>query len=305
MIMIKLIIKNKNMEKTREEAFIKINDIDEVEISEYISVIENFEEMIREASLVSGLGEVKIKMQPIKKGSVDIRMAIDFFEFMGSQSISGVINVATFIAAAITAIKFCKGKVNKFRKKGDLVIYEGDFNQTNQVSLEVHRIIQSPIFQSALLDASKSLFEKLNNVNSYEFGSQEISEKINKSDREFLKNYKESPLDEEFEESTSTIHGLYVKPVRGSYSGENTRYTFSANQQKFYPTIIKDDDFRMLLKNGERKLFSEDLLKVDLTTTQRFSRATRRTIMSYSIDRIHEYIPYRKQDQLNLLDRKG
>jgi hypothetical protein len=224
---------------------------------------------------------------------------------MGSQSISGVINVATFIAAAITAIKFCKGKVNKFRKKGGLVIYEGDFNQTNQVSLEVHRIIQSPIFQSALLDASKSLFEKLNNVNSYEFGSQEISERINKSDREFLKNYKESPLDEEFEENTSTIHGLYVKPVRGSYSGENTRYTFSANQQKFYPTIIKDNDFRMLLKNGERKLFSEDLLKVDLTTTQRFSRATRRTIMSYSIDRVHEYIPYRKQDQLNLLDRKG
>lgn len=293
------------MEKIREEAFIKINNIDEVEISEYISVVENFEEMIREASLVSGLGEVKIKMQPIKKGSVDIRMAIDFFEFMGQQEISGGANVLAYITAAVGIVKFCNGIVNRFKKKDKSIIYENSSGQTKEISPEIHRVIQSPIFQAAIIDVSKSLFDKLDNVNSYEFGSQEVSERISKSDRGLLKNYKESPLDEEFEESTSTIHGLYVKPVRGSYSGENTRYTFSANQQKFYPTIIKDDDFRMLLKNGERKLFSEDLLKVDLTTTQRFSRATRRTIMSYSIDRVHEYIPYRKQDQLNLLDRKG
>lgn len=295
-------LKNKNMERIREEAFIKINDVDEIEISEYISTIENFEEMIREASLISGLGEVKIKMRPIKQGSVDIRMVIDFFEFMGQSGISGGANVLAFITAVIGVIKFCNGMVNKFKKKDKFIIYENPSGETKEIPLEIHRIVQSPVFRSAVIDASKSLFEKLNNVNSYEFGSQEISEKISKSDKDLLKNYKESPLEEEFEETTSTIKGLYVKPVRGSYSGENTRYTFSANQQKYYPTIIKDNDFRSSLKNGERKLFSEDLLKVDLTTTQRFSPSTRRTIMSYSIDRVHEYIPYRKQDQLTLLD---
>lgn len=302
MLFIKLIIKNKNMEKTREEAFIKINDVNEIEISEYISTIENFEEMIREASLISGLGEVKIKMRPIKQGSVDIRMVVDFFDFMGQSGFSGGANVLTYITVAIGIVKFCKGVINKFKKEDKSIVYESPSGETKEVSPEIHRIIQSPVFRSAVIDASKALFEKLNNVNSYEFGSQEISEKISKSDKEFLKNYKESPLDEEFEESKSTMHGLYVKPIRGSYSGENTRYTFSANQQKFYPTIIKDEDFRLLLKNGEKKLFSEDLLKVDLTTTQRFSRATRRTIMSYSIDRVHEYIPYRRQDQLKMID---
>lgn len=302
MLFIKLIIKNKNMEKTREEAFIKINDVNEIEISEYISTIENFEEMIREASLISGLGEVKIKMRPIKQGSVDIRMVVDFFDFMGQSGFSGGANVLTYITVAIGIVKFCKGVINKFKKEDKSIVYESPSGETSLVSPEIHRIIQSPVFRSAVIDASKALFEKLNNVNSYEFGSQEISEKISKSDKEFLKNYKESPLDEEFEESKSTMHGLYVKPIRGSYSGENTRYTFSANQQKFYPTIIKDEDFRLLLKNGEKKLFSEDLLKVDLTTTQRFSRATRRTIMSYSIDRVHEYIPYRRQDQLKMID---
>lgn len=302
MLFIKLIIKNKNMERTREEAFIKINDVNEIEISEYISTIENFEEMIREASLISGLGEVKIKMRPIKQGSVDIRMVVDFFDFMGQSGFSGGANVLTYITVAIGIVKFCKGVINKFKKEDKSIVYESPSGETKEVSPEIHRIIQSPVFRSAVIDASKALFEKLNNVNSYEFGSQEISEKISKSDKEFLKKYKESPLDEEFEESKSTMHGLYVKPIRGSYSGENTRYTFSANQQKFYPTIIKDEDFRLLLKNGEKKLFSEDLLKVDLTTTQRFSRATRRTIMSYSIDRVHEYIPYRRQDQLKMID---
>ena len=302
MLFIKLIIKNKNMERTREEAFIKINDVNEIEISEYISTIENFEEMIREASLISGLGEVKIKMRPIKQGSVDIRMVVDFFDFMGQSGFSGGANVLTYITVAIGIVKFCKGVINKFKKEDKSIVYESPSGETKEVSPEIHRIIQSPVFRSAVIDASKALFEKLNNVNSYEFGSQEISEKISKSDKEFLKNYKESPLDEEFEESKSTMHGLYVKPIRGSYSGENTRYTFSANQQKFYPTIIKDEDFRLLLKNGEKKLFSEDILKVDLTTTQRFSRATRRTIMSYSIDRVHEYIPYRRQDQLKMID---
>lgn len=302
MLFIKLIIKNKNMERTREEAFIKINDVNEIEISEYISTIENFEEMIREASLISGLGEVKIKMRPIKQGSVDIRMVVDFFDFMGQSGFSGGANVLTYITVAIGIVKFCKGVINKFKKEDKSIVYESPSGETKEVSPEIHRIIQSPVFRSAIIDASKALFEKSNNVNSYEFGSQEISEKISKSDKEFLKNYKESPLDEEFEESKSTMHGLYVKPIRGSYSGENTRYTFSANQQKFYPTIIKDEDFRLLLKNGEKKLFSEDLLKVDLTTTQRFSRVTRRTIMSYSIDRVHEYIPYRRQDQLKMID---
>ena len=302
MLFIKLIIKNKNMEKTREEAFIKINDVNEIEISEYISTIENFEEMIREASLISGLGEVKIKMRPIKQGSVDIRMVVDFFDFMGQSGFSGGANVLTYITVAIGIVKFCKGVINKFKKEDKSIVYESPSGETSLVSPEIHRIIQSPVFRSAVIDASKALFEKSNNVNSYEFGSQEISEKISKSDKEFLKNYKESPLDEEFEESKSTMHGLYVKPIRGSYSGENTRYTFSANQQKFYPTIVKDEDFRLLLKNGEKKLFSEDLLKVDLTTTQRFSRVTRRTIMSYSIDRVHEYIPYRRQDQLKMID---
>lgn len=304
MLFIKLIIKNKNknMERIREEAFIKINDIDEIEISEYISTIENFEEMIREASLISGLGEVKIKMRPIKQGSVDIRMVIDFFEFMGQSKVSGGANILAYITAAIGAVKFCKGMVNKFKKKDNSIVYENPSGETKIISPEIHRIIQSPVFQSAVIDASKSLFEKLNNVNSYEFGSQEISEKISKSDKDLLKNYKESPLEEEFEETTSTIKGLYVKPVRGSYSGENTRYTFSANQQKYYPTVIKDNDFRNSLKNGERKLFSEDLLKVDLTTTQRFSPSTRRTIMSYSIDRVHEYIPYKKIEQLSLYE---
>ena len=302
MLFIKLIIKNKNMERTREEAFIKINDVNEIEISEYISTIENFEEMIREASLISGLGEVKIKMRPIKQGSVDIRMVVDFFDFMGQSGFSGGANVLTYITVAIGIVKFCKGVINKFKKEDKSIVYESPSGETKEVSPEIHRIIQSPVFRSAVIDASKALFEKLNNVNSYEFGSQEISEKISKSDKEFLNNYTESPLDEEFEESQSTMHGLYVKPIRGSYSGENTRYTFSANQQKFYPTIIKDEDFRLLLKNGEKKLFSEDLLKVDLTTTQRFSRATRRTIMSYSIDRVHEYIPYRRQDQLKMID---
>ena len=288
------------MEKTREEAFIKINDVDEVEISKYISVIEGFEGMIRESSLISGLGEVTIKMRPIQKGSVDIHMIVDFFEFMGGSAFSGVANVLSYISAAVVVIKLCKGRVNKFSKKDNFVVYESPSNQTKKVPLDVHRIIQSPVFQSELLDVSKTLFEKMDSVNSFEFGSRESSEKISKSDKESLRNYKESPLDEEFEETTSTIKGLYIKPVRGSYSGENTRYTFSANQQKYYPTIIKDDDFRDSLKNGERKLFSEDLLKVDLTTTQRFSPSTRRTIMSHSIDRVHEYIPYKKIEQLPL-----
>lgn len=286
-----------------EQVLFRINGVDSIELSDYIAAIEQFVDVIKESALVAGYGEVKVKIKPIRKGSIATEFVVEVLNFFGSQQVSGAMNIVVMLSAAYEIIKFTKGGVNKFKKDDKTVAYLNDSGEERIVPYVVHQIIQNPIVQIGMVNSVNSSIGRISDITSLTIGSVEDTETtttIGRDDYSSFKTYKETSLEEDYEETTSKMSGLYVNPVRGSYSGENTRYTFKNGQAKYYPTTINDEDFRESLKSGDIKLFSEDLLQVDMTTVQRFMPTTQRTVTEYFIDRVHNYISKSRPQQSRL-----
>lgn len=299
---ITLRIKYKHMRK-EEQILFKINGVDSVKLSNYIASIEQFADVIRESALVAGYGEANVKIKPIKKGSIETELVIGTLDFFGSQRMSGAVNIASIITAAYGVIIFTKGIVNRFRKDSKTVTYLSEGGEEKTVPYVVHQTVQNPIVQIGIVNSIDSSIGRVGDITSITVGGVDNTNDvtiINRDDCSSFSKYKETPLEEDYEETTSKMSGLYVNPVRGSYSGENTRYTFRNGQAKYYPTTIKDEDFRESLKSGDVKLFSEDLLRVDMTAVQRFMPTTQRTVTEYFIDRVHDYIPRSRPQQSKL-----
>lgn len=284
------------MQKQNSIVKFKINGINEIDMYDYISALENLAESIKEASIISGDDDIKVSIRPIKKGSIDTELVIKAVEFMGQ---SNLVNGALNIAAIISTVIAVRGYVSRFDKKQneDTFIYAG-----KEVDVNIHNTIHSYNFRSSILSSIKTVME-IDNVESIDIiPASNPGVKINKENYKYFRNYSQEDLVEDIEESIHSAHGLYVRPVRGSYSGETSRYTFETNSRnKYYPVFIKDDDFLSQLKDGEIKLHNSDILQVDLTTIQRVNKLTGRIITEYCIDRVVDYQTRNKQHQASII----
>lgn len=121
-------------------------------------------------------------------------------------------------------------------------------------------------------------------------------------DREYLTNYAKQELLEDVQETLHTMQGVYLKPKRGSYSGEEKAYSFIMGESNvLYPVSILDEKFLNQLKQGEIRPFTEDVLMVNLQIRQK-KDGKNKIINSYSITEVIEYIKYERPHQMNLSD---
>jgi len=105
---------------------------------------------------------------------------------------------------------------------------------------------------------------------------------------------------EETEDNLLMLKNVYLKPKRGSYSGEEKSYSFIMGDNSIlWPVTIDDDIFLKKLHSGEIRLYSEDILKVDLEIKQK-KDSNNKIASSYSIKLIKEYIPFEKPQQMKL-----
>lgn len=293
---IAIIIKTKiNMEK--QVLIYKLEGVRSeggVDLYEIIPVLENLGLLIKESGKLSvNVGDFEVKVRPFKAGSFQIDLILrEFISFLNSGEVSAVINLLEIIGVGYSVIKFVQGKVNQFKTNDKKqVVYYSSNGEEKIVDDKTHRFIQSETVQKAFYGAVTAPISKISDVTGVSIHDEERSGKeinINKEDLQILETYNKTELDDDSNSIESRTEA-YLKPARGSYSGEEKQYTFLSGDAKLYPTMIQDDDFINKLKSGEIRLFHEDILKVKLLTKQKMSKRTGKLSNEYVIEKVIEY----------------
>lgn len=170
-----------------------------------------------------------------------------------------------------------------------------------------HTLVQSPLIQNNYYNAVIVPLDKFPNasgvtvrVNKKEYAEQRFTTE----DKPAFDKYVKSELNEEVEENVSTMSGVYLKPKRGSYSGDDKAYSFIIGDNNvLWPVAIEDEAFISELQSDEIRLYFEDILKVNLEIRQK--KDSHNKIKSrYVITEVLEYFKYEKPKQINLNDIK-
>ena len=282
----------------------------------------HFGELIRSANAILGYDQkIDIKIKPFRDGSwiTDFiiqhsSQILDFFNSADGRNLMNLLaflglNVKEGVVGLIKIIRFTKGNVSNFRriKEGNSVTYISPSGEELEVSLAEHKLTQSPLIQNNYYNCTIAPFEKFPSTTGVSFkvaadGSEE--QKITREDRDFFEQYASIELLEDVVDNITMLSGVFLKPKRGSYSGEEKAYSFIMGDSVLWPVTIDDQAFLQRLISGEIGLYSEDVLKANLEIRQKKDLANK-ILASYSIMKVTEYIQYEKPKQLGLEDIVG
>lgn len=299
-----------------------INADDGINVFEIVPVLMHFGELIKSANNILGYErKIDIRIKPFREGSwitefvlqnsssanlLNYLKANDGKDLMLLLSFLGL-NVATGIQGVASIIRFTKGCVSKFNKNGETVTYINEEGEELPVSLAEHKLVQSPLIQNYYYNSIIMPLDKFPNATAVTVkvnkeGHQE--QKFTSADRPAFEQYAKAELLEGIEENISLMSGVFVKPKRGSYSGTEQAYSFIVNDNNvLWPVTIEDDVFLNKLQAGDIRLYSEDILKVDLEIRQKKDSANK-LMGQYAITKVIEYIKFEKPKQINIEDIK-
>lgn len=294
-----------------------INADDGVDIFEIAPILMSFGELIKGANEVLGYDQkINVKVKPFKEGSwitefiiqqEAITTLFNYAQTSQGQAVGLIMGLLGLNAVELTKgvvgiVRFTKGKVNNFKRNNETSItYYNDNGESIEVSLPEHALVQSPIIQINMYNSVVAPLDKFPTAGSVSVGLADMDEKttITDEDKESFTVYANTELLEEVEENVTKMSGIYVKPKRGSYSGEHKAYSFYFGESVLYPTTIEDADFLAKLQSGDIRPFHEDVLKVDIEIRQK-KDISNRLLNHYSITKLIEYIEYQKPMQIRL-----
>lgn len=311
------------MNKNRTQIIYKLDGIaaeDGVDVFEISPILMHFGELIRNANNVLGYEEkIDVKVKPFREGSwitdfiiqhshtehllnylksddgKDLVLLMSFLGFTVRDGITGLLGI----------LRFTKGEVSNYFKNenGDKITYISPTGERLEVTMAEHRLVQSPIIQNNYYNCTVAPFEKFPSTTAVSFSPNEDTkneQRITKDDKDFIEEYAKQELLEDVEDNITTLSGVYLKPKRGSYSGEEKAYSFIMGDNNIlWPVTIDDEIFLNKMRSGELRLYSEDVLKVNLEINQK-KDATNKVITNYSIIKVTDYIKYEKPKQLGL-----
>lgn len=301
-----------------------INADDGVDIFEIAPILMSFGDLIRSANDVLGLDQkIDVKIKPFQEGSwitefvfhsTIVENLLNYLNSSEGNSLMLLLaflgfDVKTSITSVVDVIRFTKGSVSNFYQTDDKelcqIIYENEKGEKLTVSGPVHKLIQSPLIQNHFYHSMATPLEKFpsatslsTKINKPDHMAQTITEK----DREYIETYAKQELLQDVEENISSLNGIFLKPKRGSYSGEEKAYSFIMGEANvLWPVSIEDEHFLSKLKRGEIRPFTEDVLKVNLQIRQK-KDGKNKIISNYVITEVLEYIKYEKPKQMNIED---
>lgn len=292
-----------------------INSDDGVDIFEIAPILMNFGELIRNANNVLGNHEIiDVRVKPFQEGSWitefifqaplidgllqylqsdDGNKLMLIIAFLGFDVKSGITSVADII-------RFTKGKVDDFtfnESKSKVKYFDG-MGGSIEVEIPVHRLVQSPLIQNNYYNGVLSPYDKFPTVGSVSIGRRdEKAQVFTTEDKMFFEEYCKTTLFEDIEENPILMNGVYLKPKRGSYTGEDKAYSFYMGDSILYPTTIEDLEFLEKLKLGDVRLFQEDVLLVDLEIRQKKDQFNK-VVNHYAIKKVLNYLAYERPKQL-------
>jgi hypothetical protein len=299
-----------------------INAEDGVDIFDIAPILMHFGELVKVSSAALGLEQkVDVKIKPFREGSW-----ITDFILQHKDSVTGLfhylkgsdgqdflilmqllgLSAKDGITGLAGIIRFTHGKVSNFIKNndGETVTYVSPTGEKMKVSMPEHRLVQSPLVQNNYYHCVVVPFDKFPTASAVKFETPENSSEqtFTEKDKPFFEEYARTELLEDVEENVSMLNGVYLKPKRGSYAGEEKAYSFVMGENNvLWPVTIDDEAFIRRLSAGDLRLYSEDVLKVELEIRQK-KDATNRVLTTYSIKKVLEYTRYEKPKQLGIQD---
>lgn len=269
-------------------------------------------EIAREASVQN---RVKVRVRPFQRGSFITEFSIqwlpDLMSLLNSDPSSAFNNALGFVDALFLifeTVKYVRGKVSKYRVKENGNVEYGDESGRIEVPDEVHQLIQSEDVARCFSNVVKKPMAKFKGpihsveISSFKENSEEPSATVSFSldEKDILEVYVREAEKETIEEERITeMHDLFLRPISGSYGGGTSGYIFqsgSGDEIKTYKKVrIEDEGFLASIRDGDIKLNSGDLLRVDMTLSDMVNLRTGRTrSMTCTINSVNEYRPIKK-----------
>jgi len=304
----------------KTEIIYKLDNIDAddgVDIFEIAPILMSFGELIKSSSDTLGFEQkIDVKVKPFRQGSwitefiihqETIRNLFNLAKDPNAQAVGLILallglSVKDGINGVVGVVRFTKGKVNNFKKKDDeTVTYINEAGEELEVTMPEHRLVQSPLVQINFYNGVVAPLEKFPTAGSVTINVEADNSVVtlDENDKKDFEEYARTELLEEVEENVTSLNNIFIKPKRGSYSGEEKAYSFFFGESILYPTTIEDEDFLEMLKSGTIRLFHEDVLKVNLEIIQK-KDVTNKLINHYSIKKLLEYIEFQKPRQMRI-----
>lgn len=287
---------------------------DGVNIFDIAPILMDFGNLIKSANEVLALDQkIEVKVKPFKEGSwiTEFILHQHFIKTLlnptpteqGVGWLLGILglNALNGMQGVAGIIRFTKGKVSNFRKQtdGEFVTYTNENGDELKVSYAEHKLVQSPLVQVNYYNGVLAPLEKFPAATAVDIQVNGNVEKFTEEDRKYFEEYAKAELLEEVDQNIVTMSGVFIKPKRGSYSGEEKAYSFIMGESILWPTTIEDQAFLEKVKSGEVRLFAEDVLRVNLEVSQK-KDITNKLLTQYSIKEVLEYIKYEKPHQLKM-----
>lgn len=293
---------------------------DGIDVFEIAPILMHFGELVRSANdVLSFEQKIDIRVKPFKEGSwitefvlqnTCINNLLNYLKSSAGQDIMLLLALLGLGAkdgmhGVAEIIRFTKGLVENYKTNDEgTVTYFNDKGEKIEVSLEEHKLVQSPVIQNNYYNCTIAPLDKFSTATavSFRINQEEAKEqKFTYADKEAFKEYAAAELLEDVEDNVTTMSGVFIKPKRGSYSGTEKAYSFVIGDNVIWPVTIEDEDFLTSLQTGEIRLYAEDVLKVDLELRQTKDPSNKiRT--NYVVTRVNEYIKYEKPKQMNFKD---
>lgn len=302
----------------KTEIIYKLDNIDAddgVDIFEIAPILMSFGELIKSSSDTLGFEQkIDVKVKPFKEGSwitefiihqETIRNLFNLAKDPNAQAVGLILAMLGLsakdgIKGVVGVVRFTKGKVNNFKKKDEeTVTYINDAGEELEVTMPEHRLVQSPLVQINFYNGVIAPLEKFPTAGSVTINVDNKPVTLDENDKKDFEEYARTELLEEVEENITSLDNIFIKPKRGSYSGEEKAYSFYFGESILYPTTIEDEDFLDMLKSGSIRLFHEDVLKVNLEIRQK-KDVTNKLVNHYSIKKLLEYIEFQKPRQMRI-----
>jgi hypothetical protein len=295
-----------------------VNATDGVDIFEIAPVLMQFGELIKSANDVLGFeNKIDVKVRPFREGSwitdfiihqSTVETLLTHLKSSNGQNLTILLsllglNIQTGVTGVASIVRKTQGLVNNYRKNDDeTVTYTQPDGTEFIVSLPEHRLVQSPVVQVNYYNSLIKPLDKFPTASSVDVqvGENTKAQSFTIQDKESFDTYAQQELLEDVDDNVTTMSGIYLKPKRGSYSGEEKAYSFVMGESNvLWPVTMEDQAFLDKLKSGEIRPYSEDVLKVNLEIRQKKDSANRLT-SHYAITEVTEYVKYSKPQQIKL-----
>lgn len=305
----------------RREVVYRLGGVDPdegVDVYDLVKYLSKFDDLVRVTVREAGYdGELKIKVRPFKEGSFITEFIVEsgIVDFLTSANVDAVLKAIEILgfcyggAKSIPkVVRKVRGAVDRFKDNGDGSYTYGKGDDAVTVDEATHRAMQNPTVAELCRDVAIGPVAEFNGavqqVNIYlrdqgeEDGGLSEGASFSREDAGDLNVYARTAASSDeldISETSYVNHGIWLRPLAGSYGGAERGYTFqfgAGDDVITYKSVrIEDKRFLDELADGTVRFNSGDLIQVDLEVTERKTRSGKAKKPSYRILKVTDYRP--------------